>query len=401
MSQVTQHPATTNKPVRDKDGQEKNNDLSKTATNSTAQKVSNNADKLNRSKKPALLMIGLCIALASCYWMYQRYIHVYTDDARIAADMIDISSKSSGLLTDLKVSTGENVSTGDSIALIDSREVQLKIQELQSNLAAIDADYNTQLAMIKMVEKLTTSALDSAKSQKTVSEATLLSAGSELEFRTNEWRRAQLLREKKMLSQQNWESAQALYRQANQNRQAAVGSVATTQAKLVEAQAGQSQLNILEGDLIKLQHQRSALEMKLKQQQIQVQDFNITVPKSGIVDKIFVDTGEFIQPGRRILLMHDPNKVWVSANIKETQIRHIQIGQYVEVTVDAYPDKLFQGEVIRIGDSATSLYSLLPSTNPSGNFTKVTQRLPIKIAVKQEDNLLKPGMMVEVAINVR
>ena len=93
--------------------------------------------------------------------------------------------------------------------------------------------------------------------------------------------------------------------------------------------------------------------------------------------------------------------MWIKANIKETEIRHLRVGQLVEVTVDAYPNKIFAGELVRIGNAATSQFALLPNTNPSGNFTKITQRLPIKVAVKQEQQLLKLGMMAEIAIDIR
>ncbi len=106
-------------------------------------------------------------------------------------------------------------------------------------------------------------------------------------------------------------------------------------------------------------------------------------------------------PGQRIALIHDPEQVWVKANIKETEIRHLQVGQSVKVTVDAYPGRTFAGELVRIGNAATSQFALLPNTNPSGNFTKITQRLPVKIAVQQDGQMLKPGMMAEIAIDIR
>ena len=106
-------------------------------------------------------------------------------------------------------------------------------------------------------------------------------------------------------------------------------------------------------------------------------------------------------PGQRIALIHNPDEVWVKANIKETEIRHLALGQSVDITVDAYPGEAFAGEIVRIGNAATSQFALLPNTNPSGNFTKVTQRLPVKISVSQQGEKLKPGMMVEVAIDIR
>jgi membrane fusion protein (multidrug efflux system) len=100
-------------------------------------------------------------------------------------------------------------------------------------------------------------------------------------------------------------------------------------------------------------------------------------------------------------MLHNPENVWVEANIKETQVRRLSVGQIVHITVDAYPDDNFMGKVEKIGTAATSRFALLPTPNPSGNFTKVTQRIPVKIAFTKQPKRLSPGMMVEVEIDVR
>ena len=99
--------------------------------------------------------------------------------------------------------------------------------------------------------------------------------------------------------------------------------------------------------------------------------------------------------------MHDPNEVWVEANIKETQVGRLKLGQKVLVAVDAYPDDTFTGRVSRIGSATTARFALLPTPNPSGNFTKITQRVPVKIDIVDPPKPLTPGMMVEVEIDVR
>jgi membrane fusion protein (multidrug efflux system) len=97
--------------------------------------------------------------------------------------------------------------------------------------------------------------------------------------------------------------------------------------------------------------------------------------------------------------MHDPAAVWVEANVRETEIGRIAAGQPVAITVDAYPGEHFAGTVERIGQAANSQYALLPRLNESGTFTKVTQRLEVRIAVEQHEGRLRPGMMVEVSID--
>ena len=114
----------------------------------------------------------------------------------------------------------------------------------------------------------------------------------------------------------------------------------------------------------------------------------------------FIDKGEFVHPGQRLILIHNPNNIWVEANIKETELRHIKLGMTAKLKIDAYPNKSFIGKVERIGQAATGEFALLPNPNPSGNFTKVTQRLPIRISVEQEDDMLRPGMLVVIEIDI-
>ena len=101
------------------------------------------------------------------------------------------------------------------------------------------------------------------------------------------------------------------------------------------------------------------------------------------------------------MLTHNPKNIWVEANVKETVIRKLRVGQTVDIHIDAYPDEPYPGTVQNIGSAATSQFALLPSPNPSGNFTKITQRLPIRIAIQNPDPRLRPGMMVEVKIAIK
>ena len=124
----------------------------------------------------------------------------------------------------------------------------------------------------------------------------------------------------------------------------------------------------------------------------------------GIIDRMFIEAGEYVRQGQRMLMMHNPQELWVEANIKETELRLLRKGQPVHVYIDAFPDAQLMGEVDRIGSTTTAKFALLPTPNPSGNFTKITQRVPVRIALDPThtaDLPLAPGMMVEVEIDVR
>lgn len=358
-----------------------------------------------RQGRPVATRLALALVVAGglallVNWGIHRANHVSTDDARVAADMIDIRSKTAGLIRELPVSQGQALERNAVIAQLDDHEVRLHLQELTARVAAKEANIKRAEAQMRMVREQTSSSIQAVASKLQAAEARLEAAEAEKEFESGEWTRAQSLRERKILSEREWENARNAQRHAEQLLQQARAEVAQNQADLTEITASKQRLQLLEQDIISAQHERHSLALSVEQAQVNLQDHQIKAPVPGIVDKVFVDAGEYIQAGQRVLLMHNPNSISINANIKETQIRHVKIGLPVDIKVDAYPDLVFAGTVEKIGDAATSQFSLLPSTNPSGNFTKVTQRIAVKIAVEQRDNLLKPGMMAEVEIDV-
>jgi len=150
-----------------------------------------------------------------------------------------------------------------------------------------------------------------------------------------------------------------------------------------------------------LAHQAEEIRAEIRRRDVDIADRTIVSPADGRVVMTFVRQGEHVSPGQRILMFHDPKEIWVEANVKETEVRLLHPGMKAEIRVDAYPGKVFEGEVYRVGRTATSKFALLPDPNPSGNFTKITQRLPVRIRLAEKDSALRPGMMVEVSIAVR
>ena len=149
-----------------------------------------------------------------------------------------------------------------------------------------------------------------------------------------------------------------------------------------------------------LEARAKEVEQLVNLAQIDLQETFIKSPIKGILSKKISNPGEVVQPGQPIVFVNDPEDIWVEANIEETKIRKVEKGAPVIVKVDAYPGRKFNGKVTIIGSATTSQFSLIPSANPSGQFVKVTQRIPVRISVDDSDNLLKPGMMVTVAIKI-
>ncbi|MEP0202771.1 MAG: HlyD family secretion protein [Halioglobus sp.] len=352
----------------------------------------------NAARKASIALLSLIAVIVFGFWVYQRATHVYTDDARIASRMIEVSAESPGQLVAYPIVQGQLLAEGDLIAQIDSDEAQFILAELSSELQSQLASYRQLLARMEQVEQSTGGRLQAAQSRLQAALASQQGARFDLELKQIEWERAQTLLERKIISEQDWEAARNVQQQADQYMQRTMADVSSARASVMEAKAEQAELDVLAQELLSLEHEQNRVRARISRQQVLVNKLMILAPESGIVDKSFVEKGEYVLPGQRIVLIHNPDKIWVAANIRETEIRHIQLGTRANLQVDGYPDMQLNGEVYEIGGAATSQFSLLPSSNPSGNFTKVTQRIPIKISIEQEGQQLRPGMMVEVAL---
>ena len=141
-----------------------------------------------------------------------------------------------------------------------------------------------------------------------------------------------------------------------------------------ETIAASGRTEVISKELDKLGPREALLKVRRSQRQLEVEDRTVRSPSSGVIDKVFVEAGEYVRAGQRLLIMHNPDSIHVDVNVKETELSRLAVGQSVDITVDAYPETPFKGKVARIGNSTTAMYALLPNPNPSGNFTKITQR---------------------------
>ena len=349
-----------------------------------------------------LIGVAVTAALILCgREIYNLINFVYAYDSRNDADLIIVSSRVAGWVTSLEVTEGSEISKGKLLAAIDSRESKLSLSELEAQLLGLGAERQRMEAKWRLIDKQTTSLYSSQLSQLEAARVVASSLAPQLKLAKREHQRAQKLFERKVFSRRQLDQADNAQQQIERQHQIAAAELKAAQAKLEEAGAERSRLDVLDGDLNMLKHRKAELMVKREHQKLDLDDRTIKSPITGVVDKTFVKVGEYVTPGQRLALVHDPSKIWIEANIKETEIRRLKIGQKVEISIDAYPDTGFEGRVLSVGNATTSEFTLLPSPNPSGNFTKITQRLPVRIAIDQQQGLLRPGMMVEIYIDVR
>ena len=349
------------------------------------------------------LIIMLLVAAGSWYAVQEvreRMVFVDETDARIVGELVTVSSRVAGWLSEMGVRAGDTVTVGQVLAQVDARESQLLVRELNARAEGADAERRRMLAERDLIDQQTKSRLETQQSTASAAQETLAALVPQLELAHAELRRSESLFEKRVIAKQQLDQARADARRIASEHRAAAAEHQEAIARLQEARADQSRLKVIDEELQMLTHRRDELMAKLAQQQLDLEDRVIRSPVDGVVDKTFVETGEFVRQGQRLLVVHDPGKIWVEVNVKETQIARLRTGDAVRVTVDAYPDAQFSGVVDSIGTSTTATYALLPNPNPSGNFTKITQRLPVRVSLNNADRRLHPGMMVEVRIDV-
>lgn len=356
-----------------------------------------------RPAGPKAWLIGLgTIALIAwaATWVYQRYTHVYIDDARIDGEVVRISSRVSGWVTDLTVIEGDEVKKGQVIARIDDRDSLLQREILRARLKTIESQMAVIRAQSGQVDQETLGRVQSETNRLAATEAEVASLEAALKQAKGDYDRARDLHAQKWLSQQAMERARTSWEQAQENRRKALAEVAAARGTVSTAGGSRRQLHVMERQLLVLAHQAAEVRAEVERQEVDINDRMIRAPSDGRIVMTFVRKGEHVAPGQRIAMFHDPSDIWVEANVKETIIGLLKPGMKVNVRIDAYPRRKFEGEIHRIGQAATSKFALLPDPNPSGNFTKITQRLPVRILLTEKDPGLRPGMMVEVDIAV-
>ena len=293
-------------------------------------------------------LIILIVAVLGVYWYIGQLAYVSTDDALIDSNRLSVSSKILGRITELTVDEGDSVKQGQLLVQLDSTD--LKAQEIQASAALNLARESIKLSRVN------------------------LSTAQE------DFNRAEKQYEGKIISEENFQHIQSAL------------------------EAAKAQLNI---DKTKVETSKAHLNV------IKTELLNTSIysPMNGVLGKRWVLKGDVVQPGQPIFTIFDLSNIWVTAYLEETKLSSINIGDKVEISVDAYPDQNFSGKVYQIGSNTASQFSLIPPSNASGNFTKVTQRIPIKISLEPvnemgspdpSDNLkLLPGMSVEIKIKIR
>lgn len=379
-----------------------------TSGQSSSSQPSLSPPKRRLNLRPLRYLVMAAIALVAAGWGYTeisaRLTHVYEYDARITADLVTVSSKREGQLVKLPVQEGDFVEAGTVLAQLDSRIQELEAKAIEARLRSLEAD-RVRLAGQQAMEDLTTGSRIAARNSDLVAtQAKRSSLKAELDLAEQDLTRVERLYETKVISRARLDQARAAVGRLKSDVAEAEAQMQRARGAIAETEAERGEIEMIAQEITMLGHQATALEAELEQKRVEIKEHTLVAPSDGVIDRLFIEAGEYVREGQRLLMMHNPVDVWVEANIKETEIRSLKLGQPVNVSVDAFPDHPLKGSVARVGTATTAKFALLPTPNPSGNFTKITQRVPVKIDLDLSDTpdvKLSPGMMVEIEIDIR
>lgn len=287
--------------------------------------------------------------------------HEGTDNAQVDGHILPVLPKVGGFVTAVRVEENQPVRAGDTLVVIDSRDYQVRLQQA-------DADLAVALATVSSRQRV--GQADAAVRQ---AEAAAEKAHADLDRLTP-------LAAQGIVSRQQLDAAQTAVRSADAALAAAQAALTGADARVASARAARDQ---------------AALQLSYT---------HILAPNDGLVSKKTVEVGELVQPGQPLMSVVPLQAVWITANLKETQIEDVTPGDRVDFTVDAYPGVHFRGIVESLSPATGARFSLLPPDNATGNFTKVVQRIPVRIRPDgpvDTAHPLRPGMSVDVTITTK
>ena len=333
-----------------------------------------------------ILGIILVVALAGAAkfghdWYVLGRFQISTDDAYVKSDMSQLGAKVAGYVKDIPAAENSAVKAGDIIMTLDDGDYRLAVD-------AANARIETQMAVIDGFASQT----QAQNAEVAAAEAKLASAKANESNTIANLDRAETLIKAKITSQQTVDDW-------TMKRDAAAASVTEEQAGIQSAQA---QLNVIAANKVQAEKLLAELQTTLAKAKRDLSFTEIRAPFDGIVANRAVEPGQFVQAGTRLMALLPANGAYIEANFKETQITGLHVGQKAEIKVDALGGATYEGRVISLSPASGAEFSLLPPENATGNFTKITQRVPVKISVPDElAETLKPGLSVTVTLDTR
>jgi membrane fusion protein (multidrug efflux system) len=339
-----------------------------------------------RSKRPFVFIILALVLLVGAYFGWQRYqfsqAHEETDDAQVEGDVYPIIPRVGGPVLEVKVQDNQQVKKGDVLVTLDAADYQQRVNAAEAGLAAAKANVIAAQA-----------AVGTAQANVRTAQATIGVSAATRSRLQKDLKRSEFLRKEDIIPQSDLDAVQA-----NLQSTSAQATTAQQQVAVARQQVTAAQQQVAVAQAVVKQRQSDLDNAKL-----QLSYATIVAPGNGVVSKKNVQPGQVVGPGQQLMGLVASSQTWVIANFKETQLGEMREGQPVKIEVDAYPGREFEGKIQSLSAATGARFALLPPDNASGNFVKVTQRVPVKIVLDKVDpeHPLRAGMSVVATVKVK
>ena len=347
------------------------------------------AEPRPKRRRIPVIIVGV-LALGLAVWGLNRYLysrhHVSTDNAQVDGHITLIAPRIAAFVTRILVDDNQHVQAGDTLVMLDDRDLKVTLQQAEADLHQAEAAVGSRGRAGQTQAELQATRAEAASAQASVgaAEADYHKAAADVE-------RYRKLAAQKIVSAQQFDAAEA----------AAAQAAAKLEAARRQAAAAGSQVSASGAAVRSADAHLAAAQAAVENTKLQLSYAYITAPVSGTVARRNAEVGALVQVGQTLMSIVPDENVWVTANLKETQLTHVRVGDRATFTVDAYPGRKFAGRVESLSPATGARFALLPPDNATGNFTKVVQRVPVRIAVDQPIGApvpLRPGMSVDVTI---
>jgi membrane fusion protein, multidrug efflux system len=338
-----------------------------------------------KRKSPALFIIGAIVLVLVFFgiraWLHSRH-YESTDNAQVESRSIPVIARVAGFIDSVSVDDYGRVATGKPLLTIDDKEYKLALIQAQADVMNAKADMaNAQAALINSSANRSVASANADVQSTRMSKAKADLVRDEALFKEGAITQKQL--------DDSRSNNEATSRQFTANN--AQINLANTQVAIAEAQI--QKINAL------IETRKAAVDQAL----LRLTYCHVMAPTNGRLGKLNLEQGQFVQAGQPLFTLVNDDKFWIIANFKETQLEKMKEGQEVEVKLDGYPDVAIKGKVSLFSLATGAKFSLLPPDNSTGNFVKVTQRVPVKIELEDESKykeVLKTGLSAEVSVKI-
>jgi len=345
------------------------------------------------------VIILLAMAGAGVWWLVDQHGYVSTSDARVRASMVSISADVSGRIAAMPLRAGDRVAHGQLLAQLDDKRAKLALASASLDLKALKIAVARVREEARLYRARGVTRIDGALSNLNTAQADIAASRASLAAAEAEHARKESLHASGYVADAALDRAKEALEIARQGEARSLTLLASGRAGLGEARIEARSAELGEKDAERLSLEAASLRQRIASLKLDLERHAVPSPVDGIIDEVFADAGEHVQAGARIALAHATADMWIEANIKETDIARVGAGASVDIRLDAATTSC-HGSVERIGAATTSEFALVPNANPAGVFTKITQRIPVRIRIGGDCEQVRPGAMASLRIRV-